>query len=455
MTVHRLADRAGTPQPLPASLFKTRFGALPPLLAGRSGDLLAVEEFLSRIEQGCGDEALWGLWAPRGRGKTVLMNIMVHRAKKRGVSVVSLGPSDSPEQVAGILSEGLSGTSVSRSGIQSKDVRGSGGLGIVKGTAGRRASRQAGATWTYGPPTVREALERRLSNGEKVLLVMDEAHRVAQNSAEHVLMAYRDLEVPGACLGLAYAGTPELPDHLRSLGVTFVDRPSGDGQRTLANISDADAFLAVFGPFAHLGILPPDMSSKSAGTLGPKAARSCSGFPYFIQLMGQALHNAAKAQPPKRGRLEERHFEDAWPLFEEKRNRLHEAMAQEFTSCRTMECAVLVADWLRRNERISRNDLLTLTLRGLNSRSKREKAGEALRLKTWLDADIGSQSVLTSFLHQGFIWAGNGLASSEFEAGVPCLVQYILRNAPDYAHSLIAPRTEDSSPDTIPTIEST
>ena len=135
--------------------------------------------------------------------------------------------------------------------------------------------------------------------------------------------------------------------------------------------------------------------------------------------MGQALHNAAKAQPPKRGRLEEQHFEDAWPLFEEKRNRLHEAMAQEFTSCGTMECAVLVADWLRRNERISRNDLLTLTLRGLKSRSKREKAGEALRLKTWLDADIGSQSVLTSFCTKGSFGRGTAWPLQSSRLGSP------------------------------------
>lgn len=40
-TVRRLADRASTPQPLPASLFKTRFGALPPLLAERCREFSA------------------------------------------------------------------------------------------------------------------------------------------------------------------------------------------------------------------------------------------------------------------------------------------------------------------------------------------------------------------------------------------------------------------------------
>lgn len=441
--VRRLADRAGGPRPLPDSLFKTRFGAPPPVLAGRSSDLLAIDEFLSRIAHGRGDEALWGLWAPRGRGKTVLMNLMAQRAEECGLCVVSLGPSDSPEQVAGILSEGLSSMSLLRGSAQTEDMRGGAGLGIVKGAAGRAASRQASA---YGPPTVREALERRLSNGEKVLLVMDEAHRVAPDSAEHVLMAYQSLGAPGACLGLAYAGTPELPDRLRLMGVTFVDRPGGDGQRTLANISDADALLAVFGPFARHGVLPPGLSSKCAGALGVHAAQGCSGFPYFTQLMGQALHDAVQAHPAKEGQLGERHFEDAWRRFEEKRNRLHEAMAQEFELCGTMECAVLVADQLRRNGKISKNDLLTLTLQGVKSRNEREKRGDALRLETWLDADVGDHGVLTKFLHQGFIWAKNGLASSEFEAGVPCLVNHILRNAPDHARACIAPRQSANPP---------
>ena len=119
-------------RPLPSKLFKTMFGVPPPFLAGRARELQTISEVLENIRQGSGDEGLYGLWAPRGRGKTVLLEAMKQMARTKGIDAIDLYPHDTKreigEAIMGIgrqtIAEGESGGSRNQHGDA---LRGGGG----------------------------------------------------------------------------------------------------------------------------------------------------------------------------------------------------------------------------------------------------------------------------------------------------------------------------------------
>ena len=424
-TIAALARSAPMAAAPPQLFFKTRFGAPPPLLAGRGDALRVVDELLDDVENGHGDAALWGLNAPRGRGKTVLQDILVERAKARGIPVVRLDPGDSGEAMGVSLAGGLATESVTAG--ESGGMKTGAGIKLlvadadVEGQFGTHKAR----TETFAPPTPASALQMRLEADGRLLIVIDEAHLLNPDGAGPLARAYQTFGKPGTRLGLAFAGTPDLPDHLRRLRISFIGRPGARGQMTLGPISEADAMLAVFGPLAQYGILPEGMADVQPGAIATEVAQSCSGFPYFTQLWGEALHAAWRASPMQK-HIVDQHMAEARKAFEAERKKLHNGLLEELKEVGAVQCARQVSAVLTERGAISVDDLEARVNQGLAERDELERSGRLRRRKTWRDEDGGPNGVITALLHLGFIWGENGAASDLFTAGIPCLAGHIL-----------------------------
>ena len=413
-------------RPLPSKLFKTMFGVPPPFLAGRERELQTISEVLENIRQGSGDEGLYGLWAPRGRGKTVLLEKMKQMAQTKGIDVIDLYPHDTKremgEAIMGIgrqtIAEGESGGVETSTGMR---------FGVEAGVNGSHGTQET-LTKTLPAPTPASAIHARLETGGKILLVVDEMQNLRAEAGEALAQAYQTHAKSGRCIGLAYAGTPDLPDRLRRIGISFIGRPGETGEQTLPPIAAADCMLAVFAPFAQHGILPDGMQAEAPSEIATAVAQACSGYPYFTQLWGVALQRALQEAGAMPRSISREAFEKAQAEFESRRNSLHSVLHGELIERGLGECAARIADILLAKGIISEAELVQCANQGLNERDSLAQVGTLRREKKWIDDIRGEGGAIETMLHLGFIWSLKGAMDEKFEAGIPCLMAHV-RNA--------------------------
>ena len=384
----------------PPLKFALRYGLIPPVLAGRSKEMEILQGMVCGIQRGEGDECLLGLHGIRGQGKTALIKILSGMAVRAGIQVVTLRASESSADFAQAIMDGRT-----------------------------RKTRQTSET-RISRMTVDAALKHRLEKGDRLLIVLDEAHTLREEAAQALFNAYQDFAVKGVALGLAFAGTPDLWDRLSEMRITFTERPGPHGQTPLQGISDANAALAVLAPFAERGVLPQNMAPDSPGAVVEAIAEACRGYPYYTQLLGDALRQVwAKAGQP--GAISLDHMEQALEQFMAERRKHHHKRFLELQKIGAVECARSVAAQMREREFVTRDTLEQCMAQGLQERGQLERAGEAVREKAWMDGIWSAEDgMATALLHLGFLWSPEGGAGNRFEAGIPSLAGHVLESTP-------------------------
>ena len=420
----RKSPRAGD---LPPVEFALRYGAIPPVLAGRASEMGILRSMVDGVQNRKGDQCLLGLHGIRGQGKTALIRILADMARRVGIQVVTLGASGTSADFAQAImdAESLAATT-------SDSAAQEGGIGVnavLKAEGRTIRTHQASETRT-ARMSIDAALEHRLAQGNKILLILDEAHNLRREAAQALFNAYQMCGIKGAALGLAFAGTPDLPDHLSELGVTFTERPGRYGQTPLGPISDANAVMAVLTPFAERGALPDGMAPNSPGTVVEEVADACSGYPYYTQLLGDALHQAwvADEQP---NAISQEHLAQAMNVFAAERLRHYQTRFLELEKIGAVECARNVAAALNERGFITRTELKQCVSQGLQERRSLEQAGDAIREDEWLDGLWSAKGGMApALLHRGFLWSPEGGAGDRFQAGISSLANYMLETAP-------------------------
>ena len=244
--------------------FRPGPGGLPPYLAGRTSEQALFRALLGDLQDGLAPPREIVLHGPRGNGKTALLAWLQREAAGYpGVDVLRLTPAGIPTETK--LIERLLPVS------------------WLQRLAPDEISFQ-GITWRPGqghPPPLDEALEARAKK-KPLILLLDEAHTLDEQVGCALLNASQQLgrELPFL---LVLAGTPGLRSHLNTMNVSFWNRAE---RRPIGRL-DADATLAALRePLADEGI------AVDEDTLG-HVVRESHGYPYFVQVWGQALWRQA------------------------------------------------------------------------------------------------------------------------------------------------------------------
>ncbi len=426
LELQALARQTRPAKGLPPLEFALRYGVVPPVLAGRAGEMAILRSLVSGIQERKGNQCLLGLHGIRGQGKTALIRLLENMALQAGIRVVTLRASGSSADFAQAV---MGAASLASTTSDAAAREGAAGVNAVLRAEGRTTRTQQASETRTARMSMDAALEHRLAQGDRVLLILDEAHTLRKEAGQTLFNAHQKYGVKDNALGLAFAGTPDLPDHLSEMGVTFTERPGRHGRTPLGPITDANAVMAVLAPFAERGVLPEGAAPNSPGGIVEGIAEACCGYPYYTQLLGDALHQAwaADKQPSVLG---QDHFNQALTVFEAERLRHYRTRFLELEKIGALECARNVAAALGERGFITRTELKQCVGEGLRERRRLEQAGEAIREDEWLDGLWSAKGGMApALLHRGFLWSPEGGAGERFQAGIPSLASYMLEAA--------------------------
>ena len=93
LELHAQARKSQRARDLPPVEFALRYGAIPPVLAGRASEMRILRSLVHGVQNHKGDQCLLGLHGIRGQGKTALIRILADMACQASIQVVTLGAS--------------------------------------------------------------------------------------------------------------------------------------------------------------------------------------------------------------------------------------------------------------------------------------------------------------------------------------------------------------------------
>lgn len=208
---------------------------------------------------------------PRGVGKTTLLTWIQREATKKGVCVVRcayLNEKNSSENpMQDLLATMAGGEPKLRDLI--KDVSVS-LAGIVNVALANDKS------MTY------ESVVREIMKKEPLLLLLDEVQHYGLEPLAELLQKSQQLISEGWPLGIVLAGTPMLDSHLRKAKSTFIIRSKKIYINTICEKATLEALRE---PFVQNNV------AVSQEALEAMAAQT-DNYPYFIQLVGEAVWEA-------------------------------------------------------------------------------------------------------------------------------------------------------------------
>ena len=356
-------------------------GALPPYLAGRDDEQRELKRLFVYIEHGRGAPRDAIVIGPRGNGKTALLRWFQQEIEAdAGADVVWLTPSD-VEDLDSLATELVPPHRFES--LRPETLSFSIGIGRLGWELGDR------------PASLTRLLMARCKRRPLVTL-LDEAHNLDERVANVLLNASQSVTAEAPFL-LVLAGTPELQMRLNEASATFWNRAKQIG---VGRLDATAAAAALTRPFAKQD--PP--VTFEAGALGEVVAET-QGYPYFVQLWGDALWNAANDISATF--IHTALVEAARVAFDSERKDYYEDRRNELERRDLLGVAAGVASAFRRKETLSGGELRA----AIASTRPDGSPTDALRLEE------GLASV-------GYIWRRPG-AGDSWEPGIPNLMTYV------------------------------
>ena len=366
-------------------LFKPGPGGRPPYLAGREHEQQICRAFLDQLRQGAAPPRDLIFYGPRGNGKTTLLSWLHEAARARdAVDVIHLTPAAVPTEEK--LARRLLAPTWWR-----RLLPGEVSISGVRWRAGQ--SRDA--------PSLDEVLAAR--TGKKpLLLLLDEAHTLDAGVGHALLNASQIVGRKQPFL-LALAGTPHLESRLSEMDVSFWSRSE---LLPIGRLDAAAAADALRLPLAGENVAIDD------DALAQLVAAN-QGYPYFVQLLGEALWRRVVAGgSPAGGRITRTDVEAVRADFDQKKGRYYLQRYNELQDQGLLPAARAVAEAFEKRDRLDGAQLESAVRRGLG-----EPGG-------------GRQAAATAKTlgHLGYIWRPDAVPT--WEAGIPSLMDYVRTHAP-------------------------
>ena len=376
-----LCYRSAMREQLPINPFVPGRGALPPFLAGRDSEQHDLMRLLAYVGAGRGAPRDAVLSGPRGNGKTVLLRWFECEAEAAGkVDVVWRTPSDLPSLDA--LATALVPPTRFRP-LLPDTLSVSIGIGRLG--------------WELGgnPGTLTELLTLRCAHRPLVIL-LDEAHTLDETVGRALLNAGQSVAAAAPFL-LVLAGTPGLTIHLDRMSATFWNRARQVG----VGLLDEDAAAAALvRPFAEQD---PAIAFDEAALRRVVDESQC--YPYFIQLWGAALWDAATQQG--RTLIDEAVVARASRAFDLERSTYYEHRRDELERQDLLQLAASVADAFTERATLAQDALNAVIADTLALDSTPEIVQYRDRLAM-----------------VGYVWKPPG-AGDRWQPGIPNLMRYV------------------------------
>ncbi len=357
-------------------------GGLPPYLAGRSNEQHALKGLLAYLEHGRGAPRDVIVVGPRGNGKTALLRWFQREieASERKIDAVWLTPSDI-RSLDGLATELVPPRRFAS--LRPESFSFSIGIGRLGWELGNR------------PASLTRLLAARCRQRALVVL-LDEAHDLDKDIANLLLNASQSVAADAPML-LVLAGTPGLQAHLNTISATFWNRARQIGVGRL----DAEATAAAL--TRPLAVHSPVIAFEDAALA--RVVAESQGYPYFVQLWGDALWHAANDTAETR--IGDALLTTAKHSFDRERTDYYEDRRYELEQRGLTGVSVSVAAAFRESA--------TLTGRALKSAIAAARPDGAC-------ADVLQlQEELTGI---GYVWRLPG-AGDLWEPGIPSLMSYI------------------------------
>ena len=366
--------------------FQPGSGVLPPHLAGREREQDLFRTLLARLDRGEAPPGEVILYGPRGNGKTALLAWVSEFASEStgestGVDVEERTPSefDSPAGLAELLLPASWWKTLKPDQVG------------VRGITWRPGKRSAA-------PTPAQVLALRAGRKPLVAL-LDEAHTLDPRVGRALLNAAQKVRRSAPFL-LVLAGTPNLRDHLASMGASFWNR----GRKLrIGRLDEGAAAEAIREPLAAEDITIADDALEHL-------VRDSHGYPFFVQLWGEAVW--ARAVETSRQQVVSEDVRACQAVFDEQRDDYYADRHDELEELRLLRPARAVAETFESRPALSGGELDAAIRRGFG-----EDAGDD-------EVDAAAQQ----FRHLGYIWRAG--TRRLWEPGIPSLMDYILREVP-------------------------
>ncbi len=365
--------------------FRPGPGGLPPYLAGRTPEQALFRAFLGDLQDGLAPPREIVLHGPRGNGKTALLVWLQREAAKYpGVDVLRLTPADIPNEPR-LVQRVLPTTWLERLTPSEVSFR--------------------GITWLTGrneSAPLDEVLGARVRKKPLVLL-LDEAHTLDGEVGSTLLNASQKIGRDLPFL-LVLAGTPNLRSHLNTMNVSFWNRAE---RRPVGRLDPSAAGEAIRQPLHGENI---DIDEDALAHV----VRETHGYPYFVQLWGDALWRQATeaAEPEARRRLTRSAADAVQSAFDREKNDYYLDRYEELEKLDLLPVARTVAEAFGAQPMLDDSQLETAIHKGPGTSD---------------DAD-GMRSAKDALRELGYIWRPE--ATPMWEPGIPSLMDYVREYTP-------------------------
>ena len=245
--------------------FKPGPGRPPPYLAGREIEQRLLGTSL-REAKGSGNGEIIVMYGPRGTGKTVLLNWFKAECKRAGVVAIGATPAGDLESTADLPRLLLPESRL-------PDEESVGLEGVLP------------MTWNNPDTGARGKLADHLIDACRKrprVLLLDEAHTLDPKTCRTLLTLGQKVAAEAPFL-LVLTGTPGLQPFLMSVGATFVERSQ---KLAVGRLDEQGAAEAINIPLQQNGISIEEAALS-------RAVKDAQCYPYFLQLWGRALWDAA------------------------------------------------------------------------------------------------------------------------------------------------------------------
>lgn len=237
--------------------------------------------------------------APRGIGKTSLLREVQRRAEARGALTAWVTAGESAGLIAAVAEALDRATKEWRSEARKRLSERLERLTLTVGVPGvarveTQFGRRGGEAPTHGVREFEDVIRDTVAAAEKehrrgLVMFIDEIQEADPDGLRTLAYAWQHLQSEGPDVAAAVfaAGLPNSPDAITSV-VTFSERFA---YRKLDRLTDDASLLALARPAASLGV------SWTDDALG-RAIALAEGYPYLLQLIGDATWTAAGRPDP-------------------------------------------------------------------------------------------------------------------------------------------------------------